>query len=71
MEWIVMASLDAGSESTYPGIGTIRYFLAGVGSDKPLKGQTLGNTEYPKQVEQSVAASLLEIVRRSPEFYKR
>ena len=43
----------------------MRYFLAGVGSDKPLKGQTLGNTEYPGKVEQKVAGSLLEIIRRS------
>ena len=46
MEWIVMASLNEGSESTYPGLGNIRIFFAGIGSDKPLEGQTLGNTEY-------------------------
>ena len=69
MEWIVMASLDAGSESTYPGIGTIRYFFAGVGSDKPLKGQTLGNTEYPGKVEQKVADSLLKIIGQSHDVY--
>ena len=71
MEWIVMASLDAGSESTYPGLGTIRYFLAGIGSDKPLEGQNLGNTEYPRNIEQKVAASFLQLIRSFPVLYRR
>ncbi len=65
MEWAAMASLDHGANSSYPNLGKIRYYFAGVGSDKPLEEQTLGDTEFPREKERLVAGAFLEM-RRSP-----
>ncbi|MBU1201502.1 MAG: hypothetical protein KJ583_01865 [Nanoarchaeota archaeon] len=41
----------------------MNYFFAGVGSDKPLKGKNLANTEYQKEKEINVAEAFKEIIR--------
>ncbi len=64
MEWAAMAGTSVGSGSTYPWLKRIRYFLAGTGSDKPLEGKNLGNTEYPVQNERLIANAMKEIIRR-------
>ncbi len=68
MEWLVMSGIDIGAESLYPNLGAIRYFFAGVGSDKPLAGQTLGNTSYAVSVERKVANALATIIRELPKL---
>ncbi|AJF62060.1 TPA: hypothetical protein HA239_05635 [Candidatus Woesearchaeota archaeon] len=62
MEWSVMASLDHGYHSNYPNLGSINYFFAGVGSDKPLEGKTLAETKYPREKEEKIAAAFLKII---------
>ncbi len=64
MEWSAMAGLDHGRRSCYPHLGQIRYFFAGIGSDNPMKGATLGNTAYPRETERKVAEAFLELIRR-------
>ncbi|MBI1970022.1 hypothetical protein HYS48_04980 [Candidatus Woesearchaeota archaeon] len=64
MEWLVMASLDHGVHSGYPRIRNIRYYFAGVGSDKPLEGKTLGDTPEPKEQESRIAKAFVELIRR-------
>ncbi|MBI2574941.1 hypothetical protein HYV82_03580 [Candidatus Woesearchaeota archaeon] len=68
MEWAVIASLSTGSHSTYPGTGSINHFLAGVGSDNPLRGQTLGETHYPREREAEVAKAMIRIIQHMPEL---
>ncbi len=63
MEWAVMAGTSVASKSTYPGLGEVSYFLAGIGSDRPLLGETLGNTDYLVANEQKVADAFKEIIR--------
>ena len=63
MEWSVMASLDHGYHSNYPNLGSINYFLVGIGSDKPLEGKTLADTEYPLDKEKSVSRAFIEIIK--------
>jgi len=62
MEWSVMAGLDHGYNSCYPDLGKIKYYFAGVGSDKPLAGQTLGDTEYPDEKEKKVAQAFVRLI---------
>ncbi|GEM_PF-4107959 len=68
MEWAVIASLSTGSHSTYPGTGPINHFFAGVGSDNPLRGQTLGETHYPREREAEVSAAMIVIIKHMPEL---
>lgn len=74
MEWAGMSGLDNGHETRHPNLGDIRYFFAGVGSDKPLVGEVLGNTQYdkpkegintkvyPRDVERRIAQTYLKII---------
>ncbi len=64
MEWAVMEGTSVASRSTYPGLGNVFYFLAGIGSDRPLMGETLGNTDYLVANEQKVADAFKEIIRK-------
>lgn len=63
MEWGPMAGLVQGFPSSYPRIRAIDLYFAGVGSDKPLEGATLGETKYPRDVEKKVVAAYLEIMK--------
>ncbi|MBN2368192.1 hypothetical protein JXC34_04165 [Candidatus Woesearchaeota archaeon] len=65
MEWLVMSSLDHGFKSNYPRIKKINNFFAGIGSDKPLEGRTLADTEYPADKEKKIADAFVEIIKRS------
>ncbi len=65
MEWAVMASLDHGYNSMYPSLGRINYYFAGVGSDKPLAGKTLGDTEFPQEKLSLIAEAYTRIIRAS------
>ena len=67
----VMSTVGLGSESVYPGLGKVRHFYAGVGSDKPLAGQTLGNTQYSVRREQAIAGAFLEMIRNLNEMHGR
>lgn len=62
MEWSTMAGLFNGFKSNYPGIDTINHFFAGVGSDKPLHGRTLGDTKYPREQEVRIADAYKRII---------
>lgn len=61
MEWAAMAGLDLGMSNVYPAI-TVNHFFAGVGSDTPLTGKTLGNTSYPAGKEGLVASAMLYLI---------
>ncbi len=63
MEWGPMAGLVQGFPSSYPRIRAIDLYFAGVGSDKPLEGATLGETKYPRYVEKKVVAAYLDIMK--------
>ena len=64
MEWSTMAGLDHGYKSCYPCLGQIKYFFAGVGSDNPLEGKTLGDTRYPRDIEIRVASTFLNMIKQ-------
>ena len=66
MEWAAMASLIHGAKSAYPGIGRLRYCFAGIGSDRPLAGETLGDTTYPTDHERVVAKAMLDLIKEGP-----
>lgn len=63
MEWSVMAGLDHGYKNSYPNLGRINYFFAGVGSDKPLEGKTLADTSYSADSEETIANAMKEIIK--------
>src|SRR3989338_3268851 len=63
MEWGPMAGLVQGFPSSYPNIKGIELYFAGVGSDKPLNGATLGETKYPRQKEKAVVQGYLQMIK--------
>ncbi len=70
MEWAVMQGTSVASNSTYPGLVGVYYFLAGVGSDRPLLGENLGNTRYADGNERTVANAFKKILM-DPEAFSR
>lgn len=63
MEWGPMAGLVQGFPSSYPRIRGIELYFAGIGSDKPLAGATLGETKYPRDKERNVVRAYLNMIR--------
>ena len=63
MEWGPMAGLVQGFPSSYPRIRGIELYFAGIGSDKPLEGATLGETKYPRQKEKAVVQGYLQMIK--------
>ncbi len=58
MELLLMASLGRG----YPRLGDVKLYAAGVGSDKPLDGRTLGDTVYPREREMQIVQAYKRII---------
>ncbi|MFH1917252.1 MAG: hypothetical protein ABIJ21_08385 [Nanoarchaeota archaeon] len=63
MEWLPMAALALGYKNSYPNLGRILFYFAGVGSDKPLVGKTLGNTPYSRDAERRVAKAQKGLIK--------
>jgi hypothetical protein len=59
MEWGPMASYH----NHYDGVDAVRYFFAGVGSDKPLEGQTLAETKFEKRQLNNIARAFTDMIR--------
>jgi hypothetical protein len=61
MERLGISTLRPGFKTRYPYINDIEFYFAGVGSDSPLDGATLGNTEHPYGSEKKLAQGILSI----------
>ena len=62
MEWVPMSGPNMGASTAYGKI-KVNHFYAGVISDKPLEGKNLGNTEYPRNVQNIITNAHLEIIK--------
>src|SRR3989344_2633517 len=63
MEWSALAGVHQGLASKYPNLGRVRFYAAGIISDKPLQGLTLADTKYPEEQERKVAEYVIEQVK--------
>jgi hypothetical protein len=60
MEWLHIGLV---LKDNYPNIKSISRYFAGVASDEPLAGKTLGDTPSPKAEERRLAEGLVELIR--------